>query len=247
MRTLTEMPIRLWHRSRPAVAGLVTAASLMVGAAGTADAECTWIVQPHFGAEDRGPVSPLVNIVFDGLRDTQPYFYGFTVADIDLAWRLAAAGTLSELGPDGRALDVTETPTGQAFKLDAESIRPHTVYLVAAGSPVGELEDIDAAIEPSQPFNVSMLKTRGGTGVTGPLPSRSLPGFEIRAAEVETPVDAWLRAQKVDTAAENRDTASETEQDAQPKTTDLAAASETRHQDVDRQDVQICAYQVAMR
>jgi hypothetical protein len=240
------MPIRLWRRSKPVVASLAIATGLMIGSVHAADADCHWIVQPHFGTMESEIKSPLVDIVFDGLNDAQPYFYAFTVADDDLAWRLAAAGALSDLGPDGRALDLTKTPSGQAFQLDSESIQPHTVYLVAASSPVGELERIDAAIEPSRPFAVSQLKTRGGTDVSGPLPNRSLPGYEIRAADVKTPVDDWLRTQKERLLADRN-----SDESAPPKTVntdgdDPTLASNVRYEEDGRRDVQICAYQVAM-
>jgi hypothetical protein len=49
---------------------------------------------------------------------------------------------------------------------------------------VRELEQIDARIEPARPLALSELlpKTRGGSDWSGPLPHRSLPGFEIAGA-----------------------------------------------------------------
>ena len=246
MRTLTSDPRRFWHWARTPAIAVALAAGFMTGAPGSAKAACPWIVQPHF--DDQRPVSDttLVNIVYDGMAKRPQFFYGFTVTDIDLAWDLSTDGTLTDLGPNGRPLDVMETTVGPAFEVDAESIEPHTVYLVAARSPVGELEDLGAAIEPSQPFHVS-FKTRGASDVSGPLPARSLPGVEIRASKSEDEVRQWL-------ALVDQSLQADQDSGGEPRGDDMALADnsagstlkEIKGDDI-RHDVQICAYQVAMR
>jgi len=236
------------HYAKTSAMACTLVAGLTMAMLGSARADCPWIVQPHFGGQEPVSDTTSVNIVFDGLADQPRFFYGFTVTDIDLAWDLSADGTLTDLGPHGRALDVMETTIGSAFEVDAESIEPHTVYLVAARSPVGELEKLDAAIEPSHPFNVSLARTRGASDFNGPLPARSLPGVEIRASKSEDEVRQWLTLvdQKLQLDQENAD-------DLQDKTTTLASndvvstLTATGKEDDIRHDVQICAYEVAMR
>lgn len=247
MRTLTTISRRLWHRARAAIIGCTVTASFMMGLLGSAEAACPWIVQPYIDGEQRASEQTLVNIVLDGLAHQQQFFYGFTVTDIDLAWDLSASGTLIDLGPNGRALNVVDTVAGQIFEVDDNSIKPHTVYLAAARSPVAALEIIDAAIEPSRPFTVSYLKTRGATDVSGPLPTRSLPGVEIRASNSSDDISQWLTLHGQRLAGDP-----ERDDGQQRSETTLAAngldqAMGARGEDGIREDVQICAYQVAMR
>jgi hypothetical protein len=165
---------------------LAVATALVGGMAQVASAACPWIVQPSgqsMAISSKAP--PAFDIVFDGLGQSSKVFYGFTVASLDLAWQLANERVLPALDPDGRRLEVTVTPHGTtAYQLSPDSIQPHTIYLVAAGSLVRELEQIDARIEPARPLALSELlpKTRGGSDWSGPLPHRSLPGFEIAGA-----------------------------------------------------------------
>jgi hypothetical protein len=217
--------------------GLVATAAL-TGFVGEVAADCPWIVQPHLEASGGSADKTLVNIVYDGLVSEEQHFYGFTVTDIDLAWQLAGQETLPKLGPHGRPLMTKETEFGQAFGVDVETIKPHTVYLVAARAPVDDLEDMQAAITPSLPFAVSQYITRGATDVTGPMPTMSLLGVEIRAFSSESDVDRWLslRAQDMQTPSDGAD--------GEEKTETVVAA---RDDSGDRNDVQICAYQVAMR
>jgi hypothetical protein len=165
---------------------LAAATALLSGMAEVASAACPWIVQPS-GQKMAisSEVPPVFDIVFDGLEQNSKVFYGFTVASLDLAWQLANERVLPALDPDGRRLEATVTPLGTtAYQLSPDSIQPHTIYLVAAGSQVRELEQIHARIEPARPFALSQLlpKTRGGTDWSGPLPHRSVPGFEIASA-----------------------------------------------------------------
>ena len=174
---------------------LATATAIVTGMARLASAACPWIVQPEAEtvAAD-GTATPTFDIVFDGLDQSSKIFYGFTVASLDLAWQLASQGALPPLKADARPLEPKITATGAtAYRLAADSIQPSTIYLVAADRVVRELEQIDARIEPARPMAVSELmpqlrpKTRGGTDWSGPLPRRSLPGFEIASAE-RTPI-----------------------------------------------------------
>jgi hypothetical protein len=199
---------------------LASAAAIVTGMAPLASAACPWIVQPEAEtvAAD-GTATPAFDIVFDGLDQSSKIFYGFTVASLDLAWQLANQGALPPLKADARRLEPKPTPEGAiAYRLAPDTIRPNTIYLVAADKVVRELEQIDARIEPARPMAVSELmpqlqpRTRGGTDWSGPLPRRSVPGFEIAGAE--SAPDAARLAEGIGPAA---------------------AA------------VQICAYQVAMR
>ena len=165
---------------------LAGATVLVGGTAKVASAACPWIVQP-FGSNlaISAKKPPTFDIVFDGLEQNSKVFYGFTVASLDLAWQLTNQRVLPALARSGRPLEPTVTPLGTtAYQLSPDSIEPHTIYLVAAGSLVRELEQIDARIEPARPLALSQLlpKTRGGTDWSGPLPHRSVPGFEIAGA-----------------------------------------------------------------
>jgi hypothetical protein len=181
--------LRLFCVLAAATCVLAAATALVGGMAKVASAACPWIVQPSgqkMAISSEAP--PAFDIVFDGLEQNSKVFYGFTVASLDLAWQLANEHVLPALAPDGRRLEATVTPGGTtAYQLSPDSIQPHTIYLVAAGSLVRELEQIDARIEPARPLALSQLlpKTRGGTDWSGPLPHRSLPGFEIAGANHE--------------------------------------------------------------
>jgi hypothetical protein len=176
---------------------LATATALASGMAGVASAACPWIVQPEAQKVAAGAgAAPSFDIVFEGLDQNSKVFYGFTVASLDLAWQLANRGALPRLATDARRLEPRLTPYGTtAYRLAPDTIRPPTIYLVAADKVVRELEQLEARIEPARPLAVSELmpqlqpRTRGGTDWSGPLPRRSLPGFEIAGAE-RTPAAA---------------------------------------------------------
>ena len=161
----------------------VAAAGLII--AGTADlaaAACPWIVQPYAQTVAVSSETPTFDVVFDGLGESSKVFYGFTVASLDLAWQLANERMLPALDPGGRPLKAKTTPEGMvAYQLSPDSIQPHTIYLVAADGVVPQLEQIDARIEPARPMALSQLlpRTRGASDWSGPMPRRSLPGFEI--------------------------------------------------------------------
>ncbi len=171
-------------------AALATATAIVGGMAGLASAACPWIVQPHEQSVAAAAESPAFDIVFDGLGQSSKVFYGFSVASLDLAWELANQGTLPPLKAGARRLEAKVTPEGTtAYQLAPDTIRPHTIYLVAADTVVRALEQLEARIEPARPMAVSQLmpqlmpRTRGGTDWSGPLPRRSLPGFEIAGAD----------------------------------------------------------------
>lgn len=165
----------------------VALASLLVGStAKLAVAACPWIVQPYAQNVQVSSETPTFDIVFDGLGESSKVFYGFTVTSLDLAWQLTSDGALPPLDPDARRLELKPTPEGSiAYQLSPDSIQPHTIYLVAADGVVSQLEKIDARIEPVRPMALSQLmpRTRGGSDWSGPMPHRSLPGFEIASAE----------------------------------------------------------------
>jgi hypothetical protein len=213
-------PSAVSRRALRVAAALATATAVVTGMAQLAAADCPWIVQPETQtvAADAG-ATPAFDIVFDGLDQSSKVFYGFTVASLDLAWQLTKQGAMPPLATDARRLQPKLTPYGTvAYQLAPDTIRPHTIYLVAAAKVVHELEQLQARIEPARPMAVSELmpqlqpKTRGGSDWSGPLPRRSVPGLEIAGAE-RTP------------------TAPDTGAGIGP----MAA------------DVQICAYQVTMR
>jgi len=172
---------------RRAAGALAVTAALVGGTAELAAAPCPWIVQPYTESAQVASSAPAFDIVFDGLGQSSKVFYGFTVASLDLAWQLANEPMLPPLDPDGRRLEAQATAYGTiAYQLSPDSIQPHTIYLVAADGQVQQLEQIDARIEPARPMALSQLlpKARGGTDWSGPMPHRSLPGFEI-TGEVE--------------------------------------------------------------
>ncbi len=170
---------------------LTTATAIVTGMARLASAACPWIVQPEAQTvAANGTATPVFDIVFDGLDQSSKIFYGFTVASLDLAWQLAKQGALPPLKANARRLEPKLTPEGAiAYQVAPDTIRPNTIYLVAADRVVHELEQIEARIEPARPMAVSELmpqlqpRTRGGTDWSGPLPRRSVPGFEIAGAE----------------------------------------------------------------
>ena len=174
------------RRALRVAAALATATAIVCGMARLATAACPWIVQPHEQSVAAATETPAFDIVFDGLGQSSKVFYGFSVASLDLAWALANQGRLPPLKADARHLEAKATPEGTtAYQLAPDSIRPPTIYLVAADTVVRALEQIEARIEPARPMAVSQLipRTRGGTDWSGPLPRRSLPGFEIAGAE----------------------------------------------------------------
>lgn len=170
------------HGTMKVAAALFAASAIVGGMTASAAAACPWIVQPYAQSLPVSSEAPTFDIVFDGINAESRVFYGFTAASLDLAFRLASEQALPAELPDARKLEPKETPYGTAaYQLAPDTIQPHTVYLVAAASTVDALEAIDARIEPARPVAVSQLlpRTRGGSDWAGPLPHRSLPGFDI--------------------------------------------------------------------
>ena len=195
MQPLTQaFPIRR-SRWQPTAAGIGLSILLTAAGAPAASAACPWIVQPHADSD-----SVAFDIVFDGPAESAQVFYGFTVADIDLAWRLNEDGELPDLAPDARPLLSRQSAEGSAiYSLAPDTIEPHTLYLVAASDAVDKLDAVDARFEPSRPVAVSYI-FRGASDMSGPLPHRSMPGVEIKSAE-----SAGAGAVALDVAAATRD------------------------------------------
>jgi hypothetical protein len=176
------------RRGPTTFAALLTAAVLSASAATPGAAECPWLVQPFAEGPTYAPQAMAYDILFEGLDPRAKVFYGFTVASDALAWQLAKAATLPEMERDARRLEPTALSNGaMAYELASDSVEPHTIYLVTANAVIDELERIEARIEPGRPVAVSQLlpRTRGATDLSGPLPRRSLPGFEIVSATPE--------------------------------------------------------------
>jgi hypothetical protein len=207
------------HVAPRLAAALLAVSALCGGLAPQAAAACPWIVQPFAETVQMSKQEPAFDIVYDGLEHEAKVFYAFTVASLDLAWQMTTEPRLPQLRTDARKLEPKATPLGTAYQVARDTIQPHTIYLVAASAPLEALEQIDARIEPARPLAVSQLlpRIRGGSDWSGPLPQRSLQGYEIASPSS----GAATRA-----AAD----------DVPPDAPQLAAA-----------DVQVCAYQVATR
>jgi hypothetical protein len=165
------------------VLGLGLAVVVATGGAARAEAGCPWIVQPAATSVTAAAATPpAYDIVFEGLERETRFFYGFTVASLDLAWQLANGEPQPELEVGARPLATKADDRGApAFHVAGDTIEPHTIYLVAAGNQVAVLDQIGARIEPPRAIAVSQYRprTRGGTDWSGAMPRRSLPGYEL--------------------------------------------------------------------
>jgi hypothetical protein len=144
---------------------------------------CPWIVQPDEPLFGLGADTATYEILFTG-KTTAAIFYGFTVADHDLARHLTNDGEIPDLMTDGRSLETIERDGATAYRVSSESILPRTIYLLAAAMPMRQLERIDARIDPARPIAVG-LRTRGATDLSGPMPRRTVPGIEILASAAD--------------------------------------------------------------
>jgi len=171
--------LHCWRGRRQRRAAGIGLSILLTASGGSiASAQCPWIVQPHADSE-----AAAYDIVFDGPAESAQVFYGFTVANIDLAWRLNEDGDLPDLAPDARPLKSAQSVEGSAvYSLAPDTIEPHTLYLVAANDAIDKLDAVNARFEPSRPVAVSYI-FRGASDMSGPLPRRSMPGVEIKSAE----------------------------------------------------------------
>jgi hypothetical protein len=149
----------------------------------SAAAECTWIVKPEGGSG----TAITYSITFDGRMGRDKVFYGFTVADLDLAWRITEEPELPDLREYGRPLAPVAGGEVEGYRLAPDSLEPHTIYLATAPTRIEALEQLRARIQPERPILLSMIEpgplTRGASDNNGALPYRSLPGFELRQAE----------------------------------------------------------------
>jgi hypothetical protein len=165
---------------------LAGAALLLALAAGADQAQagpaCPWQVQPHLDDAAGRDAAIDYDIVLDGAAPWATAFYGFTVTEVEAAWRLVAEPAMPDLTAQGRPLEAVTTPAGGlAYRIAPDTLAPPTIYLVAARGPIAALEAIDAGLEPAKPVTVS-LRSRGGSDVSGPLPHLSLPGVEVKTA-----------------------------------------------------------------
>lgn len=190
----------LSRNAPPRRAAALAAGALLAGVASPAAAACPWIVQPYVAevsfATPETDAPPAYEIMFSG--DDVAAFYAFSVAAADLAWELADGGAaLPELGDGARALAPQPTPIGTTvYELAPDTVEPATIYLVAAGAPVERLERIGAGIEPDRPVAVAG-RVRGGSDQSGPLPRRTVPGFEIADAAPGQGADMQICAYQV--------------------------------------------------
>lgn len=177
-------------RTRRGCVAVLALAGMTVGQDVSAATPCPWVVQPYpepvAATPDQKPTAPAFQIVFDGMPDEGAAFYGFSVASMDLAAQFADLSRLPDLSTDARPLEAARTELGTvAYRVTADTIEPHVVYLVSAPAPVEPLEQIAARIEPDRPIAVSALalRTRGASDLSGPLPHRSVPGFLVASAD----------------------------------------------------------------
>lgn len=189
------------RRSRVALQAAVTGALLTAAVASPASADCPWVVQPYVSEASisaRSGELPAYEILFDGMGEKASAFYAFSVASADLAWKLAdRSSVLPELGDGVRTLKAKPTPIGTTvYQLPADTIAPETIYLVAADRPVDRLEQIGARIEPDRPVAVA-VRFRGGSDQSGPLPRRTVPGFQIASAAPEQGAEVQICAYQV--------------------------------------------------
>ena len=175
-------------RARAAFVALTALAGLAGADAASAADPCPWVVQPQpepilaTGADQKAS-TPAFQLMFDGLAQEVGAFYGFSVASMDLASEFAGLIRLPDLSTDARPLEPAGAALGTgAYRVAADTIEPHVVYLVTAPAPVEQLEKIKARIEPERPVAVAM-RTRGASDLSGPLPHRSVPGFLVASAE----------------------------------------------------------------
>ena len=146
---------------------------------------CPWMVQPDEPITGLGANIATYEIFFNG-STADALFYGFTVADRELARQLTDDDRIPDLRQHGRPLEAIEQRGMTVYRLSADSILPRTIYLLAAAEVMQQPEMIDARIDPARPVAVG-LRTRGASDINGPLPHRSVPGIEILASTSEKP------------------------------------------------------------
>ena len=187
MRRLSRRPAGRLGVVALGLLGLVATGVLSgLEAPARADERCPWIVRPH---QPGIAPEPTYAIWFDGAGGGMRAFYGFSVTTVELAWRLAGADRLPDLGGDALPLDSARTADGvSVFRVAPGSLEPNVIYLTAAPAPVDPLERLGARIEPELPLVTSQLAapTRGGSDQSGPLPGRSVRGFLIAEPAGET-------------------------------------------------------------
>lgn len=186
MQFVTSFASKRPRRSGRAFAALFGALAVGLATNGTtlaASAECPWIVKPYVSEtvsfSSKGDQGPAYEILFEGSEKAQA-FYAFSLAP------RAASADAVDLAKAARRLEPVATPIGSVYRLPPDVARPETIYLVAAETPVAELEQIDARIEPpASPVAVAALNFRGASDVTGQLPRRSVQGHRIASADLQ--------------------------------------------------------------
>lgn len=177
-----------WRISCGFVAAMIVGAGLSgLLAADEHQSACPWIVQPEEPIFGLAADIATYEILFTG-QTSDDFFYGFSVADHQLARQLTQEGEIPDLRADGRALRTVEREGVIVYQVSADSIQPRTIYLLAGASPIPNLEQIEARLDPSRPIAVG-LRTRGASDLNGPLPRRTVPGIQIVAAASEAKSD----------------------------------------------------------
>lgn len=200
MKPISPKPPGRPRRGRATLLAL-TGALFTAAVAGPASAACPWVVQPYVSEATIAAKSggrPAYEILFDGMAKEVSAFYAFSVASVDLAWKLADQGAgLPELGDGVRTLEAKPTPIGTTvYQLAEDTVAPETIYLVAAEQPVDRLERIGARIDPDRPVAVA-VRFRGGSDQSGPLPRRTVPGFQIASAAPDQGAELEICAYQV--------------------------------------------------
>lgn len=180
---------------------LALGSSLVLGAPAAADErDCPWIVQPgrHL-AETAAVPDASFAIRFDGVAFPLGTFYGFSVTDQEVAWRIAesARDELPDFEGGALRLQPIESDAGRLYQVDPRTAPPETLFLVAAAAPVEQLEELGARIEPQRAIAVSQLATRGPSDISGPLPTPVVPGFLIAQASAEADPQLQICAYEV--------------------------------------------------
>lgn len=184
--------MQLMPTTRPFTLALLGLASCLAqaGPAAADQQDCPWIVQPADHLVDSGEVPRgSWGIRFDEVAYPFGTLYAFSVADQEVAWRIAesARNQLPDLSDGALRLETIEMDAGTLYRIDARTAVPETLFLVAAAGPVEQLDAIGARIEPERAIAVSQLaaRTRGASDISGELPDPVVPGFLIARANAE--------------------------------------------------------------
>lgn len=202
--------------------GITLSAVVIAGVAGDLSVKenqqstCPWIVQHDDLLNEHGTDHATYEIYFTGETVRGVVFYGFTVADHDLAVELTSKDEIPDLRENGRSLEIFDREGIAGYRVSTDSVVPRTIYLLASTERVAPLETINARIDPARSIAIGMGPSRGASDFNGPLPRRTVPGRAILAL------------------SSTDDPASDKADDDEPL---MLAAFD--------QDVQLCAYQIS--